>query len=330
MDRMQKKCLMASASLHGFLVLLLVFGSAFFVAKRKDIPEHKLQFVPSKLIESALAGGGGNPNIARTDDVQQGSPDAPRQLVNPPALQPKPPQAAPTPPAPDPAPPEPTPEPRRTEPKVAAPKVAPKPASKKPEPKPIETAKPKLTDKPEPARPRIDLSKLKPVTRTSDDKRKSEAEEEAREQARQRNTAIASANAARQALAKKFGSAANDLQRGFENGTKVEVGGPGGEAYANYSAFVQAAYQDAWKGQIKLLRDLSDDDSVAVVRVLVSRDGRVVDARILERSPNSVMNRAVQRALDAVRQLPPFPPHITESERPFTIEFNLKTNRLNG
>ncbi len=326
MDRMQKKCLMASASLHGFLVLLLVFGSAFFVAKRKDIPEHKLQFVPSQLIESALAGGGGNPNLARTDDVQKGSPDAPKQVVNPSALQPKPPQAAPTPPAPDPAPPEPTPEPRRTESKVAAPKAAPKPASKKPEPKPVETAKPKLTDKPEAAKPRIDLSKLKPVTRTSDDKRKTEAEEEAREQARQRNAAITSANAARQALAKKFGSAANDLQRGFENGTKVEVGGPGGEAYASYGASVQAAFDDAWK----ILQDLSDDDSTAIIRVRVARDGRIIDARFLQRSPNAAMNKSVQRAMDAVKRLPPFPEFIKESERSFTIEFNLKAKRLLG
>ncbi len=328
MDRMQKKCLTASASLHGFLVLLLVFGSAFFVAKEKPISYPKLQFVPSKFVESALAGGGGNPNIARTDDVQKGSPDAPKQLINPPAEAARPQQ--PTPPAPEPEPQPAKAEPKKTEKKVTEPKPEPATTSKKPAPKATETAKPKVSDKPAPTKPRIDLSALKPVTRTSDDKRKAQAEEEARESARQEAAAVASANAARQRLAKQFGKAAGDLQRGFASGTKVDVGGPGGEAYANYGAFVQQAYQDAWKSQTKLFNELNDDDFAAVVQVVITREGRVVQARITDRSPSAVMNRCVQRALDAVRNLPPFPAHITDSERAFTIEFNLKTNRTTG
>jgi hypothetical protein len=39
----------------------------------------------------------------------------------------------------------------------------------------------------------------------------------------------------------------------------------------------------------------------------------------------------MQRTLDSVRRITePFPAYITESERPFTIEFNLKTNRTPG
>ncbi len=324
MDRMQKKCLTASASLHGFLVLLLVFGSAFFVAKEKPVSYPKLQFVPSKFVESALAGGGGNPNIARTDDVQKGSPDAPKQLINPPAEAARPQQ--PTPPAPEPEPQPAKAEPKKTEKKVTEPKPEAAATSKKTAPKATEIAKPKVSDKPAPTKPRIDLSALKPVTRTSDDKRKAQAEEEARESARQEAAAVASANAARQRLAKQFGKAAGDLQRGFASGTKVDVGGPGGEAYANYGAFVQQAFDDAWQ----VLQDMSDDDSVAVIRVRIARDGRVIDARFVTRSPNAIMNKSVQRAMDAVRQLRPFPDFIKDSERSFTIEFNLKAKRLLG
>ena len=324
MDRMQKKCLTASASLHGFLVLLLVFGSAFFVAKEKPISYPKLQFVPSKFVESALSGGGGNPNIARTEDVQKGSPDAPKQLINPPAEAARPQQ--PTPPAPEPEPQPAKAEPKKTERKVTEPKPEPATTSKKPAPKATETAKPKVSDKPALTKPRIDLSALKPVTRTVEDKRKAQAEEEARESARQEAAAVASANAARQRLAKQFGKAAGDLQRGFASGTKVDVGGPGGEAYASYGMFVQDAFDKAWI----VLQDLSDDDSAAVIRVRVARDGRVTDVRFLERSPNATMNKSVQRAMDAVKKLPPFPDFIKESERSFTIEFNLKAKRLLG
>lgn len=329
MDRLQKKCLLSSAGMHGFLMLLLAFGSAFFVSKKKDTPEPKLQFVPSKFIENALAGGGGNPNIARTDDVQKGSPDAPKQVVNP---APQPAKPLPATPLPEPPAPEPEPASKRAEKKVEKPEPAkpePKISTKKPTPKPTEVTKP--TDKPVPVKPRIDLSELKPVTRTTDDKRKAEAEEEAREQARQRTAAIAAANAARKRLASQFGKAASEMQRGFEDGTKVEVGGPGGEAYASYSAFVQAAYQSAWKTQTKLFQELNDEDFAGEVRVVIAKDGRVVEARITRRSPSAVMNRCMQRTLDSVRRISePFPAYITESERAFTIEFNLKTNRTSG
>ena len=324
MDRMQKKCLTASASLHGFLVLLLMFGSAFFVAKEKPISYPKLQFVPSRFVESALSGGGGNPNTARTDDVQKGSPDAPKQIINPPAQTARPQQA--TPPAPEPEPQPVKAEPKKTEKKVAEPKPELVASSKKPAPKPTETAKPKITDKPTPTKPRIDLAELKPVTRNADDKRKVQADEEAREATRQHNAAVASANAARQKLAQQFGKAAGDLQRGFASGTKVEVGGPGGEAYANYGAYVQTAFEDAWK----IIQDLSDDDAVATIRVRIARDGRVLDARFVDRARSTAMNKSVQRAMDAVKQLPPFPEFIRDQERSFTIEFNLKAKRLLG
>ena len=325
MDRMQKKCLTASASLHGFLALLLVFGSAFFVAKEKPLPYPILQFVPSRFVESALSGGGGNPNIVRTDDVQKGSPDAPKQLINPPAQSAAKQQPAPA-PAPEPEPPPEKPEPKRTEKKLPDPKPEPTTSSKKPKPTPTETAKPKITDKPAPTKPRIDLTELKPVTRNVEDKRKAQAEEEAREATRQHNAAVASANAARQKFAQQIGKAAGDLQRGFASGTKVEVGGPGGEAYANYGAYVQTAFEDAWK----IIQDLSDDDAVATIRVRIARDGRVLDARFVDRAGSAAMNKSVQRAMDAVKQLPPFPEFIRDQERSFTIEFNLKAKLLLG
>jgi TonB family protein len=325
MDRSQKKCLIASASLHGFLCLLLVFSSAFFVAKEKPTTFSKLQFVPSRFVEDAMAGGGGNPNIARTDDVQKGSPDAPKQLINPPAQATRQQQPTPPPPAPDPEPVKP--EPKRAE------KRTPEPAATKPKttPKPTEPAKPKISDKPAPTKPRIDINAdLKQVTRTADDKRKQQEEAEAREAQRQHNAAVAAANAARQQMARRFNQAAGDLQRGFATGTKVDVGGPGGAAYASYGAVVQQYYQDAWKSQTRLFNDLNDDDFTATVEVVISREGRIIKARITDRSPNNVMNRCVQRALDSVSKLPPFPAFITDSERAFTIEFNLKTNRTTG
>src|SRR5438093_8460312 len=140
MSRLGKKCLLASTALHTFLLVLVLFGSAFFVLKEKPLPQPKLQFVPSRFVEAALAGGGGNPNLARTDDVQKGAPTTPVAVPTPPPqpVQPKP-QTQQTPP------PLPKPEPKKVEP----PKPEPE---KKATPKPTDLAKPKPTDKTPPAK----------------------------------------------------------------------------------------------------------------------------------------------------------------------------------
>jgi outer membrane biosynthesis protein TonB len=305
MNRLEKKCLLASSGLHGFLFLLLVFGSAFFVAKEKPLTTSRLQFVPSRFVESALAGGGGNPNIPRSDDVQRGSPTAPVPPPNARVTDKAPAQPlVPTPPAPKPEP-----------------KVDPAQA-RKPAPKPVELTKPKPAEKAPQAKPRIDLTELKPVERTQTDKRNDQAEAEAREAKRQ----AAAANAARQRLAKQIGEAAAAMQRGFAGGTKVEVGGPGGEAYADYASMVQTIYETAWQ----ILPDLDDSDAIAVVRVTIARSGKVLESRIIRKSSSAIMDKSVQRALDRVKSegLPPFPASIKDSERTFEIEFNLKAKRL--
>jgi TonB family protein len=309
MNRFQKKCLLASTGLHGFLVLLLVFGSAFFVSKEKP-PAQRLNVVPTHLIEDALAGGGGNPNLPRTEDRQKGE-----TLLPQPAAATPPEPAAPQPKPPQPQPPPPKPETRKTEQKKPDP-----PTPKQPKPTDIAKLKPAETT-PE-AKPRIDLTELKPIARSDKDKQKAKQEAEAREATRQQRIA----DAQRQKVAQQIGKAADAMQRGFSGGTKVEVGGPGGEAYANYGSLVQAAYEDAWH----IIQDLTDDDEIAVVRVTITRDGRVVAARITDRSKSASMNKSVQRALDAVKRLPPFPDFIKEPERSFTIEFNLKAKRLLG
>jgi outer membrane biosynthesis protein TonB len=196
------------------------------------------------------------------------------------------------------------------------------PSAKKPTPKPVELAKPKPAEKTPQAKPRIDLSELKPVDRTDTDKKKAQAEAEAREAARQ----TAAANATRQRLAKQIGEAAAAMQRGFSSGTKVEVGGPGGEAYADYASTVQAIYEAAWK----ILPDLDDSDAVTVVRVTIARSGKVIESRIIRKSSSAIMDKSIQRALDQVKSegLPPFPAFLKDFERTFEIEFNLKAKRL--
>jgi len=298
MDRLHKKCLIASSLFHGFLFLLLIVGSAFFVAqpKTEDLPT--INVVPRRLIDAALAGGGGNPRLAPSDAKQKGE-----------TLTPQPPQ--PTPPPPTPVKPQPREETPPPQPVVQQPKKAePTPQAKKTEKEPLQLTP--VNPKNSNAKPTLDL---KPIVRNDTDRAKQRAEAEAH--------AAADAN---RRLARALGKATERLREGFANGTAVDVPGPGGEAYANYAAFVREAYDNAWI----VSQALADDDATAVVKVVIRRDGRVIEARIVRRSGNSALDKSVQSALDRVKMIAPFPEGARDEQRTFTIDFNLKAKRALG
>ena len=154
MDRLGKKCFVASCGMHVVLVLVVLFGAAFFTADKKPAPVENLTMIPPTLIDDALSGGGGNPKIAPSDAKIKGD-----------TLDPVP--AQPTPVKPQ-------------------PKVIERPQPKPPEPKPpkIETPKqpvktpipkdpPKTTAKPKDA-----PLELTPVSKSKTDREKARKEAE--------------------------------------------------------------------------------------------------------------------------------------------------------
>lgn len=346
MNRMEKKCLIASGVMHGSLLLLVVFGSAFFTVKNEP-PVRMLNVIPSRLIDEALAGGGGNPKLPRTDELIKGDtmqPSGAPAAVAPTApTAPQPPKTSVEPPPPEPPP--------RSEPKTEARKETKTEPVKKVElpPKNPKTPKtslkepvtPKVEDSP---KPRVDLKELVPISRTDTAKRKREQEEEdARQREQERvaaqraaqRAAAAKAAQARRELAEAFSNIGSEVSRGqsnlktgFKGGTAVDVGGPGGEAFGSYKMYVQMAYENAWI----VVPELTDQDFIAVIKVTVARDGRITASRIFKPSGSATMDRTVRKAMDQVRNdgLPPFPEGAKDTERTFTIEFNLKAKSRLG
>lgn len=314
MSRMEKKCLLASTVMHGSLVLLLVFGSAFLSSAPKKQEFPRLRVVPHTLVDDALAGGGGNPNIPITDDVQKGETMTP---------QPPAPAPVPTPPTPQPTVVQ-TPPPAPTPTKPVVKKPDPKPAPTKPEP--VKIAKPLKPD-PKATEKAPDLKDLlKPIVRTGDDKAKAKAEAEAREAARE---AARAESAYQSKLAKAIGGAASNLREGFASGTKVDVGGPGGAAFADYRMFVQAIYQETWERLLP--QDILADDTTSLISVTISRSGRIINSRVLRRSSETAVDRIVQKTLNSVTTIGhPFPSGAKDEERTFTIEFNFRKRRTTG
>jgi TonB family protein len=299
MDRLQKKCFLASAGLHLLLLVILLVGPAFVSSRSTPDNMPVLDFVPLRTVD-ALISGGGNPNAK--------PPPAP--LAKP----------LPAPPAPvvTPAPPPPQPE------KVRAPDPPreSKPAVKPPDPKP-ESFEPSTERKPK--KPAIEFTPVARPVRDAKAEAKARAEaqarEEAREQARQETDRRRRASAA-------FGNALNNLEEGRSSDTTIELKGPGGSGvpYGNFLQAVKSIYERAW-----VVPDgITDENATTAVSVTIARDGTVVSSRITRSSGSAAVDRSVQVTLDRVKQVARLPDDAKEDQRTVTINFNVKAKRALG
>ena len=175
-------------------------------------------------------------------------------------------------------------------------KPQPKPAP--PKPKPVKITKPK---------PKIKVN-LKPTVRRPDSSRV-KAQQEASERARK-------ADAQRQ---QSLNKSLNRLSSNLSGSTAVKA--PLGRlASANYESLIRRKYMDATfhPGAIS-------GDPVAKVRIVIARGGNVLSARILNSSGVVSWDRAVQKSLDRVKHIGPFPKAISGAQKTFTLNFNSRS-----
>ena len=217
------------------------------------------------------------------------------QIMAPPApvAPPTPPTPAPTKPTPPkPTPPEPKPKP-------------PDPTPPKPKPKPVEVVKPK--PKPKPVKPKIKVN-LKSTMRQPDTQ-KVKAQQAAAERARQ-------AEAKRQAALKQ---SLNNLDSKLSGRTSVNV--PQGRyAAANYESLIRRKYVDA-----TIHPGTISGDPVVKVQLVIARNGNVISARIIGESGLASWDRAVQKALDRVKRIAPFPAGMSGAKKTFNLNFNSRS-----
>jgi TonB family protein len=159
---------------------------------------------------------------------------------------------------------------------------------------------------------------------TSEQRDRARREAEARAAAEAAATRAAAENARRRDLANRLGQMGSDLRRGFKSGTVVDVGGPGGKAYASYAQFVEATYRDALER--RRVSDLSDRDYTVRVEVVIDRSGAVVSSRLVQRSGNPTMDNAVQSVLNNVRHVGSGQEFrsMPDPQRKFVIEYEFR------
>ena len=196
--------------------------------------------------------------------------------------------AAPVAPPPAPAPPKPKPEPKKIQPKPKPKPVLPKPKPKKNTPKPKPKPKPKI-------KVNLDSSVRKP------DARNTEAEKEAAKR--------------REALNRSL----NKLDTKLSGRTAVNV--PLGRfASANYESLIRRKYMDA-----TIHPGAISGDPIVKVRLVIARNGRVISARVTSQAGLASWDRAVQKALDRVKFIKPFPESMKGAQQTFNLNFNSRS-----
>ena len=304
MNRLQKKCLLVSTGLHGLLLGVLLFGSAFVAAKPDNAPNTTIfHVIDSRLITDAESNPGG-----------ASSAPAPQPPAIPPA---EPPSAPPIPP---------TRHEQPVRPVVAPLPPVPKPQRVRPEElQPVQPESPSFQERPElPKRHSLSADDLK-IVKSS--KTKPVKQPKPTDNPSVADDLRAAAEAARLSrLRREIGSAVRNLDNNFSHETRENLGGTGegvGQASINYRDAVASIYTGAWVPPA----DLDDELATATVSVTIDRDGTVQSARIIQGSGNPGMDQSVQSTLDRVTFIAPFPQGAKEQTRTYTIKFNLRAKR---
>ena len=278
MNRLIKKCVIATAGFHLLLLVILFVGPAFFNARQKPDDSQVLDVIPANLIDAQFNSG-----------VKNAQPPAPTPIATPP-----------TSPAPKPViqpPPAPTPTLTERLEKI----FKSDPVKPTPDLTPVEKQNPKQP-------PKVDLH---PVTRI----------------APKNSPAIKPVDDSQQKLrAQAFQNAARNLKNNLTPAMTVDMPGDSSAAYANYASVVKSIYEQAWVPP----DDAANDEANTKVSVTIASDGTVITARVIGASGDSGVDASVQRTLDRVTFIAPFPPDTTDKERTYIINFNLKAKRMLG
>lgn len=207
---------------------------------------------------------------------------------------------------------------------------APTVAPPTPNPEPVKEVKPTQPD-PNAVEPNNDRKRrlpdvpTTPVVRKRDTGKAVRSPTDTTSAAESEQRAIADRN---RRAANLIGATARSLRDDIAPGISAEPLGPGGggEVYAPYDDAVRSIYWHAWTPP----QDTATDAAITKVTVTIASDGTVLSSRIIKPSGDASVDRSVQRTLDRVTYIAPFPKGAKEKQRTYTIKFDLKAKRLTG
>ena len=280
--RLQRKCIIASTGFHLSLLVVLLFGSAFFTSEEPKKKYLEVITIMPDVTTDVPNVTGGTPNVA----------------------------------PPPPAPPNPV---RQPDP-PSTPKDEPKtePVTEK-KPEPVKPTPNSFSEKPDkPRKPTIDLT-LKKGTQTG------------KKTTTQTQKQTSNNDSARD-IARAFDAASRTIRENLSSSTKVGIPGPGNGEFlsAGYENVIQSVYQARYDVELSSASEAGERQTEVGVSVTIRRDGTVISSRILQPSGSPALNKLVQRVLDKVTFIAPFPPKSSDTQRTFNIIFDLKPKKALG
>lgn len=140
-----------------------------------------------------------------------------------------------------------------------------------------------------------------------------------------RNTTRTTPRDDSQQRARAFAAAASNAAKSLKNNsftsaTKIDLPGTGSVSYASYDAIVKSVYERTMNNFLP--NAIANDNEITRVRVTIASDGTVISSRIISPSGDPAWDEAVQRTLNQVTFVAPFPEGATEKERTYPISFN--------
>ena len=115
-------------------------------------------------------------------------------------------------------------------------------------------------------------------------------------------------------------NAVRNLTKELSPSTKIDMPGNASASYASYASVVETVYEQALRPNLP--DQVANNNENTKVSITVSSDGTVVSAHITSPSGDSAWDAAVQRTLDQVSMIAPFPDGATDKERHYTLSFN--------
>jgi periplasmic protein TonB len=323
MKRINQKCFFGSIGLHALLLVILLVAPAFL--KR---PEVKPEQTPVKLIDGAVLAMLSKAASAPAAVTPQPTPTPnPAPIIKKETPKPTPPKKQTTPKPP-----------KKIEPKKPAPKKAvPKKPITKPKPKPIRKAPPKKQQpviktptrskpktkpkttvrKPTPRpKPKIKVPSLTNLTPQRDLRA---------EQERRRKAADEAQRVQQREDARRRDKLKSDLAKVFSNNkysdpVTFKTSGGSSRSTMDYGSMLVKEYTRMWNPPAELAGRLH----IVTVSVTIAKSGRVTSKRIIKKSGISSVDRSVQATLDRATRFRAFPAGMNESQKTYTIDFNLQ------
>lgn len=124
----------------------------------------------------------------------------------------------------------------------------------------------------------------------------------------------------------RIGQEIQGILAGISGGAPIAVnltpGGVSGAGGDSYQQFVKETYSQSWNPH-----SVAAGEGVAGVKVVIGSDGKVLSAQLIRPSGNTALDESVRRALAQVRFIRPFEPGARESQRSYTIDFDMTARK---